>query len=543
MADSTKLLLPYLEAAQAQKHVTHNEALRKLDILVQMSVLDKDLTAPPGAPSDSDSYIVAAGATGAWAGHDGKIAAWQDGAWMFYTPREGWLAWVADEDRLYARNGAAWGAPFAAIQNLLMLGINTAADALNRLAVKTDGLLFSHDDVTPGTGHMRATLNKSVTARDLALILQVGFSTRALLGLLGNDDLEIKVSPDGAVFHQALAIDKDTGNVAIGTSSDANNRLLVVGESMLFTSIGSLFYKMSKGAIGNDIGLFFQTNFQNRALAGLLGSDDFELKVTPDAANFYSSFRAYPSLFGRTNVRNAARRQLSEWLPRPNSTTLDQIGLGASVLAGTATAAAVASTSMWTNAKRLLYASAGAAGSSSEVAGNDLVVWRGNSSDRGGFYLVMRGGFEVHQTNARFFMGLLGQTTAIGNINPSTLLNSIGIGYDSGQSTMRVIRNDGSGAATVIDLGVGFSVGGHELYELVIACEPGGSEIRYRVERLNGGNVASGSFNTDTPASTQFLTPHLWGNNGSTAAAVQVGLVEMYLENVSLQGSRGFELA
>ena len=71
----------------------------------------------------------------------------------------------------------------------------------------------------------------------------------------------------------------------------------------------------------------------------------------------------------------------------------------------------------------------------------------------------------------------------------------------------------------------------------------GRQRIRYRVERLNGGNVASGSFNTDTPASTQFLTPHLWGNNGSTAAAVQVGLVEMYLENVSLQGSRGFELA
>ena len=52
-------LLPYLLAAQAQKHVTHNEALRLLDGLVQLAVLDRDLTAPPGAPADGDRYIVA----------------------------------------------------------------------------------------------------------------------------------------------------------------------------------------------------------------------------------------------------------------------------------------------------------------------------------------------------------------------------------------------------------------------------------------------------------------------------------------------------
>ena len=42
---STHLLLPYILASQAQKHVTHNEALRLLDAMVQLSVLDRDLTA------------------------------------------------------------------------------------------------------------------------------------------------------------------------------------------------------------------------------------------------------------------------------------------------------------------------------------------------------------------------------------------------------------------------------------------------------------------------------------------------------------------
>ena len=62
---STHLLLPYLLAAQAQKHVTVNEALRLLDGLVQLAVLDRHLTAPPASPADGARYIVASGATGA----------------------------------------------------------------------------------------------------------------------------------------------------------------------------------------------------------------------------------------------------------------------------------------------------------------------------------------------------------------------------------------------------------------------------------------------------------------------------------------------
>ena len=80
MAETTHLLLPYLLAAQAQKHVTVNEALRLLDGLVQLAVLDRHLTAPPASPADGDRYIVASGATGAWSGWDLNVAYWVDGA-------------------------------------------------------------------------------------------------------------------------------------------------------------------------------------------------------------------------------------------------------------------------------------------------------------------------------------------------------------------------------------------------------------------------------------------------------------------------------
>ena len=97
MSDATThLLLPYILAAQAQKHVTHNEALRILDGLVQLSVLDRDLTAPPGSPTDGDRYIVGSGATGDWAGWDLNVALWTDGVWLRLPPRTGWRAWVED---------------------------------------------------------------------------------------------------------------------------------------------------------------------------------------------------------------------------------------------------------------------------------------------------------------------------------------------------------------------------------------------------------------------------------------------------------------
>jgi hypothetical protein len=121
--DSPNLNLPYILAAQAQKHVTHNEAVRMLDAIVQLSVRDRDLAAPPPAPADGDRHIVAAAASGAWTGKSGEIAAYQDGAWAFYTPREGWTAWIADEDKLLAFNGSSW-VDAGTFTSVPLLGIN-----------------------------------------------------------------------------------------------------------------------------------------------------------------------------------------------------------------------------------------------------------------------------------------------------------------------------------------------------------------------------------------------------------------------------------
>lgn len=108
MTDTPNLALPYIEAAQAQKHVTHNDALDRLDALVQLAVESRTLTAPPGSPADGACYIPAAGATGAWSGWDLDLAVLVGGAWLRITPKSGMKAWVKAERLTVTFEDGTW---------------------------------------------------------------------------------------------------------------------------------------------------------------------------------------------------------------------------------------------------------------------------------------------------------------------------------------------------------------------------------------------------------------------------------------------------
>ena len=107
MANTAHLGLTLVEQAQAQKEVTVNTALKRIDSLLNAGVIDKDLATPPGGPSEGDVYIVAGSATGDWAGHEGEIA-YFDQLWRFIVPNEGVTLWVSDEDTLYSYDGSSW---------------------------------------------------------------------------------------------------------------------------------------------------------------------------------------------------------------------------------------------------------------------------------------------------------------------------------------------------------------------------------------------------------------------------------------------------
>lgn len=212
---TTNLELPYIMPSQAQKHVTHNEALLILDAIVQLSIIDRDLTEPPGGMEEGDRYIVAAGATGLWAGQEGTIALFHDGEWRFVVPRAGFTAWLMDDAALIYWTGSAWESfvgAIAELRDLGRLGIGTTADAVNPFAAKLNKALWTARAAGEGgDGDLRYTMNKEAAGNVLSLLMQSGWSGRAEFGLVGNDDLSVKVSPDGSSWTTALSVDRATG--------------------------------------------------------------------------------------------------------------------------------------------------------------------------------------------------------------------------------------------------------------------------------------------------------------------------------------------
>lgn len=211
MPDNTPILqLPLILPAQAQKHVTHNEALRLLDLMVQLSVLTRSLTVPPALPSVGDRHIVPTGATGVWAGQTGRIALYAVTGWEFIVPLTGWQAYVLGENQVAVFDGTIWKAPSEGALSVARMGVSTTADATNRLAVASPATLLTH----AGAGH-QVKVNKAAAGDTASLLFQTGFSGRAEMGTSGSDEFAVKVSADGTAFFTALQTAGATGEVTL----------------------------------------------------------------------------------------------------------------------------------------------------------------------------------------------------------------------------------------------------------------------------------------------------------------------------------------
>ncbi|MBB5730560.1 DUF2793 domain-containing protein [Sphingomonas prati] len=105
---SARFGLPAIVAGQAQKEVTHNEALAILDIVVHPVVETLTLAVPPGDPRIGQSWAVPADGVGAWTRRQGQIACWTNGGWRFVMPTPGMTAWIVDAGQHAFWTGAAW---------------------------------------------------------------------------------------------------------------------------------------------------------------------------------------------------------------------------------------------------------------------------------------------------------------------------------------------------------------------------------------------------------------------------------------------------
>ena len=213
-----RLALPWLMPAQAQKHVTVNEALARLDILVQAVVLSRTQSSQPTDPVDGEGYILPETVSGSdWSGQaTGALMVYHEGVWTLITPWAGLGVYVRDEALNLVHDGASWRPLSDQIRQLddqQGLGVGATADSYNRVVIKSPSVLMTAEDA--GSGDMRLVMNKSAMAATASLLFQSGWSGRAEIGLAGDEALSIKVSDDGATWREGLRLEPDTGQVSL----------------------------------------------------------------------------------------------------------------------------------------------------------------------------------------------------------------------------------------------------------------------------------------------------------------------------------------
>lgn len=209
MSSTVRLGLPYMAAGQAQKHLTHNDALEIIDALIHLTVESCVWTMPPPAPPPGARYIVPLDATGVWLNHAHEIASADGDGWVFYPPQLGWRAFLKDEAQLVVFDGSVWE---LLLRRTGVLGVNTDADTNNRLAVSSPSSLFTH-----AGSDARLVINKASETDVGTLQFHSGFDAQAEIGLAGDNDLRIKVR-DGSAFRQAFVVKSGTGRVGFGVA-------------------------------------------------------------------------------------------------------------------------------------------------------------------------------------------------------------------------------------------------------------------------------------------------------------------------------------
>lgn len=214
--------------AQASPWVPHNAALRVLEAVSRGSVLDRDLTAPPGTCDDGACYLIAASATGAWATYDGKLAVAVGtdavNGWLIAdVATEGQILWVEDEAIRIQYVGAAWG--------VLALGSGTAG----ALDVDTDVTLAANSDSLIAT-------QKAVKAYVDAAVVGL-FDYKGAIDCSANPNYPAALKGDAYQVSVAGKIggasgqDVEAGDVIVASADNAGGTQAAVGTSWLILNV------------------------------------------------------------------------------------------------------------------------------------------------------------------------------------------------------------------------------------------------------------------------------------------------------------------
>jgi hypothetical protein len=173
-----RLGAPELTPAQAVPEGTVNETFYWLDAGSGggFKFLDRDLTAPPGSPSQGDTYLVDTGGTGAWSGHDGEIAIYIGTSWEFTAPDEGHIARVVDENIWIGYDGSTWATIAFTIANPTEFIALAVSDETTALTTGTAKITFRMPYAFTLSA-VRASVTTAPTGSTLVVDINEGGST------------------------------------------------------------------------------------------------------------------------------------------------------------------------------------------------------------------------------------------------------------------------------------------------------------------------------------------------------------------------------
>lgn len=238
-----------------------------------------------------------------------------------------------------------------------------------------------------------------------------------------------------------------------------------------------------------------------------------------------------PSGLDTTLQPNLGGNKVAVWMPPGGATTVPGVfGMSALTATGTATARTVATTNLLQRMTRLGFVSAATAAALSGAREAVAKYTTGAGSGLGGFYARYRfaPSDAANVAGARMFVGLQANTGAPTNVEPNTLVNSLGVCQLSTSNNLH-IYGAGASTGTPVDLGVNFPANGNvAAYDLTM-FSPAAGGCTWQVTRLDTGATATGTF-AAIPLGTVLLCHQLWRTNNATALAVGLDICGIYIE-------------
>lgn len=217
MARTTQLGLPLILPSQAQKHVTVNEALVRIDAATQLSVRSAAEQAPPASAAEGDIYIVASGSSGAWSNRAGELAIRSNGGWVFLTPTQGWRAWNKATSSALFYDGTVW---------------QPGTIAVSPGGASTRNVIIEFDHaITGGASNLTSTRIPAGTQ-------VIGISGRVLEGIKGATAWRTGVTGSDNRYASGLSVTKDSylsGMSGAPVTYYENTPLCLTAEGAAFT--------------------------------------------------------------------------------------------------------------------------------------------------------------------------------------------------------------------------------------------------------------------------------------------------------------------